>query len=163
MLQSSGRGTFLPDNVGIIVWESSLYLLLLGVTQNIEGRNDDTRYYLFIYHPHLSPLHHFLPLQHIFCLSSITQIKLFLLISPHFPPLLNQRIRRFNIQYNHHIIIMGNSYCCQDYYLSLPCAQQNKRGSLISSLSKTLSNSEFKDVCLRTIERYYDDALELEK
>ena len=54
---------------------------------------------------------------------------------------------------------MGNSYCCQDYYLSLPCAQQNKRGSLLSSLSKTLSNSEFKDVCLRTIERYYDDAL----
>jgi hypothetical protein len=56
------------------------------------------------------------------------------------------------------ISVMGNSYCCQEYYQALPCAN-NKSKDLKAKLRQHFHNSQFRDICLRTVERHYDDAL----
>ena len=57
---------------------------------------------------------------------------------------------------------MGTAYCCQEYCQALPF-NNSKSTNLKVKLRQHFHNSQFRDICLRTVERSYDDALELEK
>ena len=52
---------------------------------------------------------------------------------------------------------MGNYYCCSTYEDYLPCSSDGKGGSVRRKLLKSMGQSIFKEVCVRTVEKFYDE------
>lgn len=52
---------------------------------------------------------------------------------------------------------MGNYYCCNTYEDYLPCSTRSKGGNLRRKLLKSMGQSSFKEVCVRTVEKFYDE------